>query len=127
MTAQTKRALILFAHGSSDPAWAQPFERIRDAIAAKRPELVVTLAYLERMTPSLPDAVASLDASIAHIQIAPLFLGVGGHMRNDFPALVADAQKRSSAQLEILPTLGESPEMVNAIASVILDWNKGAQ
>jgi sirohydrochlorin cobaltochelatase len=120
MTAQTKRALILFAHGSSDPAWAKPFERIREAIAAKEPALEIKLAYLERMTPSLPEAVAALDKSITQIQIAPLFLGVGGHMRNDFPALVDEAREHTAAALEVLPTLGESPEMVNAIASVIL-------
>jgi sirohydrochlorin cobaltochelatase len=114
-------ALILFAHGSSDPAWAQPFERIRARVQAQRPEVVVTLAYLERMSPSLEDAVAALQG-VETIQIAPLFLGVGGHMRNDFPALVDAARARTSAAIEVLPTLGEAPEITEAISDVLAGW-----
>lgn len=123
-TPASRRALILFAHGSSDPAWALPFERIRAAMQARTPNVTITLAYLERMSPSLPDAVAALG-EVDVIQIAPLFLGVGGHMRNDFPALVSEAQARTRASVSVLPTLGEAPEITDAIASVLAGWTSG--
>jgi sirohydrochlorin ferrochelatase len=44
-------ALLLFAHGSSDPGWAEPFVRLRAAIQARDPARRVELAYLERMRP----------------------------------------------------------------------------
>jgi sirohydrochlorin cobaltochelatase len=115
------RAIVLFAHGSSDPTWAQPFERIRERLQSQLPGVTVTLAYLERMSPSLEDAVASLRG-VDTIQVAPLFLGVGGHMRNDFPQLVAAARARTSAAIEVLPTLGESAEMTVAISDVLVRW-----
>ena len=48
-----KEGIVLFAHGSRDPEWAQPFERIA---AELRDEFLVELAYLERMKPTLEEA-----------------------------------------------------------------------
>ncbi|HEX7605829.1 MAG TPA: CbiX/SirB N-terminal domain-containing protein, partial [Usitatibacter sp.] len=54
------RGIVLFAHGARDPEWARPFEEIRDRVRASRPEYPIELAYLELMSPTLEDAVASL-------------------------------------------------------------------
>jgi sirohydrochlorin cobaltochelatase len=48
-----ERALILFAHGARAASWAAPFQRLRDLTAQQRPDLAVSLAFLELMTPSL--------------------------------------------------------------------------
>ncbi|HEY5800141.1 MAG TPA: CbiX/SirB N-terminal domain-containing protein [Burkholderiaceae bacterium] len=84
-----KQALILFAHGARDPRWAEPFLRLRDLVAAQRPDAAVSLAFLELMQPSLPDAVAAVAAAGAgSVTVVPVFLGQGGHVRRDLPALV---------------------------------------
>ena len=41
------RAMILFAHGARDPAWATPFERLRQLIRDILPDATVSLAFLE--------------------------------------------------------------------------------
>jgi sirohydrochlorin cobaltochelatase len=116
-------ALILFAHGSSDPAWATPFAMIREALITKLPATRIELAYLERMSPSLEEAVVQLaQDGVQQITVAPLFLGVGGHMRNDFPALLAQARQQSGVTIDVLPTLGEAPEITEAIANVLAGW-----
>ena len=72
-----RKGIVLFAHGSRDPEWARPFERIAAALS-KRKGFLVRLAYLELMQPSLDTAIADLVASGAgSIRIVPLFFGAG--------------------------------------------------
>ncbi len=112
--------LILFAHGARDSRWAQPFQRLQTILSEQQPQRQVALAYLELMSPSLPDAVAAMAAQgITQIDIAPMFLGVGAHMREDFPALMADLKVQyPHVQLSVLPVLGESETLLQRIA----DW-----
>ena len=48
-----KEGLVLFAHGSREPEWATPFERIAQQLSTS---YLVELAYLERMKPTLDDS-----------------------------------------------------------------------
>jgi len=113
-----KSALVLFAHGARDAQWAQPFATIRDEVAAARPDLSVALAFLEAMTPRLPECIAALAAAgHERIVVAPIFLALGGHLKEDLPRLVADIRERHPAlAVEVLPPVGEVPELVRAIA-----------
>ena len=112
-----RKGIVLFAHGSRDPEWARPFERIAAALS-KREEFLVKVAYLELMQPSLDAAIAELVASgVASIRIVPLFFGAGGHVREDLPRLVAAANP--PVQVTIDPPIGEQAEVVEAIAGAI--------
>jgi sirohydrochlorin cobaltochelatase len=119
-----KRAIILFAHGARDPAWAQPFEKIKGVLEAKRPGTTVELAFLELMQPGLPDAVAKL-AGTGHrlITVAPLFMAQGGHLKNDLPKIL-DALRADHPQttITLLPAIGDVHPVLEAIA----DWLVGA-
>ena len=85
-TSNAKSALLLFAHGSSDPGCATPFVKLRAAILARDTSRIVELAFLERMQPSFDEAVATLQTlGIGEITVAPIFLAIGGHMRKDLP------------------------------------------
>ena len=112
-----REGIVLFAHGSRDPEWARPFERIAAALS-KREEFLVKVAYLELMQPSLDAAIAELVASgVASIRIVPLFFGAGGHVREDLPRLVAAANP--PVRVTIDPPIGEQAEVVEAIAGAI--------
>jgi len=112
-----RKGIVLFAHGSRDPEWARPFERIAAALS-KREEFLVKVAYLELMQPSLDTAIAELVASgVASIRIVPLFFGAGGHVREDLPRLVAAANP--PVQVTIDPPIGEQAGVVEAIAGAI--------
>jgi hypothetical protein len=63
MDAPMTQGLILFAHGARDPRWAEPFEAVAARVAAQRPGVAVRLAFLELMTPDLPQAGAELVAA----------------------------------------------------------------
>lgn len=112
-----KQGLVLFAHGSRDPEWSRPFERIADLLSRNN-QFLVKIAYLELMRPSLDEALADLVASgVQSIRIVPVFLGMGGHVKDDLPRLVAAANPPVKVTIE--PPIGEQPEVIEAIAAAI--------
>jgi len=48
----------------------------------------------------------------------PLFLGAGGHVKDDLPKLVAQA-KRHEMNIVLDKPIGEQPEVIEAIAAAI--------
>ena len=113
-----KQGLVLFAHGSRDPEWARPFERIAAILRERLPATTVGLAFLEH-GPSLEEVVAALVAKGAgSIRVVPVFLGQGGHVKDDLPKLVAGAA-RTGVDLHLEKPIGEQPQVVEAIARAI--------
>lgn len=113
-----KSGLVLLAHGSRDPEWSRPFERIAASVAQKLPAAAVALAYLEH-GPSLDEAVSALVAKgVVSIRVVPLFLGPGGHVREDVPNLVLKAS-RPGLEIELEKAIGEQPQVIEAIAAAI--------
>ena len=115
-----KEGLVLFAHGSSDPQWARPFERIALGVQKKLPAVVVALAFLEHGT-SLEEAVAALAAKGAgSIRVVPVFFGQGGHLKEDLPRLIAEARAAyPKLDLRQEMPIGENPSVIEAIAGAI--------
>lgn len=113
-----KRALVLFAHGARDPRWAAPFDAIAAAVREQAPELEVRLAFLELMTPDLGGAAEALAAlGVTQIDVLPLFLGTGGHLRRDLPPLVdAVAARHPGLAIRLHGAAGEAPAVIAALA-----------
>lgn len=114
--------LVLFAHGARDPRWAEPLERLAALLRARQPGLRVTPAFLEFMSPSLPEAI---DAAVAHgarhIRVVPVFLAAGGHVKRDLPDMLAAARARHPAvALDQAPVLGEDAGVLAAMAEAAL-------
>lgn len=114
------KAIILFAHGARDPAWAEPLRRMREAMLARQPDARVELAFLELMRPTLDEAVAAL-ADAGEIVIVPAFIAAGSHLKRDLPQMAANAMDRHpGVSIRIAPPLGESADVVAAIAEFAL-------
>jgi sirohydrochlorin cobaltochelatase len=121
--------LLLFAHGARDPQWAQPFEAVAHAVRTQRPGTPVRLAFLEFMQPDLATAAADLAATgCTRVDVLPLFLGAGGHVRKDLPRLL-DALRAAhpGVTFELHPAVGEMPAVVQAMASAALALLPGAE
>jgi sirohydrochlorin cobaltochelatase len=114
-----KQGLILFAHGARDPRWAEPFEAIANAVRARASDVDVRLAFLELMAPDLPSVAAALVADgCTRIDILPLFLGTGGHLRRDLPPLVERiAAAHPAAVVRLHGAAGEAPDVIAALAA----------
>jgi sirohydrochlorin cobaltochelatase len=112
-----KRALILFAHGARAASWAAPFERLRDMTRARLPDVDVSLAFLELMSPRLPEQVALLAGQgVRELTVVPVFLGQGGHVLRDLP-LMLDELRAAYPQLAInaVGAVGEAPDVLRAM------------
>jgi sirohydrochlorin cobaltochelatase len=112
--------IVLFAHGSRDGDWARPFQELARALSAKV-EGSVRLAFLELMRPSLDEAIAALVGEGATvIRVVPVFLGQGGHVKEDLPQLLDAARRRHPAtQFSLEPPIGEQASVIEAIATAI--------
>jgi sirohydrochlorin cobaltochelatase len=115
-------AIILFAHGARDPQWARPFQRIQALVAQTLPQVHVALAFLERMTPDLPSAAAdAIAAGAQSVTVVPLFLGSGGHVKEDVAALVRELEQRYlQVRFRLTTPIGEDEELVAAIAGWVV-------
>jgi sirohydrochlorin cobaltochelatase len=110
-------AIVLFAHGARDPRWAAPFQRLQKLTQDSLPEVQVELAFLEFMSPQLPELVATMaENGICDITLCPIFLGQGGHVLRDLPILVGDLRQQFP-QLKInqVQAAGEDAKVLAAI------------
>ena len=113
-------AVVLFAHGSREPDWARPFERLRDRVASELGREAVALAYLEHTPPTLQQAIDGLYLrGVRRISVVPVFLAVGGHLKRDLPRLLEDSiRTHPGLQAQATPPLGE----IDSILDTISDW-----
>ena len=117
-----RRGLVLFAHGARDPRWAEPFTAVVERIRSARPDLSVTLAYLEHLQPDLAGALRALAREgVTEVRVVPLFFGRGGHLREDFPALLEVARNAAPAlAIEVTQAAGEAAAIQQALADFAL-------
>ena len=117
-----KTRILLFAHGARDPRWSAPLERLAEVVRAGDESVEVGLAFLEFMTPSLPDAIAqAVEQGIAHVRVVPVFLAAGGHVKRDLPRMLEEARvQHPGLVIELAPVLGEDEGVIAAMAAAIL-------
>ena len=117
-----KMGILLFCHGARDPNWARPFEAVLEQVRERAPDVSVSLAFLEFMTPGLLQAGLELaELGCAQIQVVPLFLGTGGHVRKDLPVLIDQLrQARPDVLWGLRPSIGESAGVIAAMADTAL-------
>ena len=123
-----KQALVLFAHGARDPRWAAPFERLQQVVQAQSPDRIVVLAFLELMTPRLPEVVAQLiEQDCMDVTVVPVFLGQGGHVLRDLPVIAEQLrQDHPGLMLKLVGAVGEDASVLNAIARYCIDVSAAA-
>ena len=117
-----RTGLVLCAHGARDPRWAEPFEQLRDRVAAMAPGQIVVLAFLEHLTPDLSAAAAEMAREgVDHVRVVPLFFGRGGHLREDFPKQLEKARVACpSVSFEVAEAAGENEDVQAALAAFAL-------
>jgi len=118
--ASTPDALILFAHGARDPEWRAPADALAQRLRGTLAGVRVEVAFLEFMSPTLPQAVDALaSAGVRHIAIAPLFWAEGGHLKREVPELLAQcARQHPGVSIDRWPVLGDSAPVLDALAQV---------
>lgn len=116
-------ALILFAHGARDPEWANPMRRVQAAICQRLTSVPVELAFLEFMSPTLPECVTQLITQGAdRIVILPMFIARGGHLKREVPEML-DLLRSTYPYVEFSlgGAIGEQERVVQAMACAALE------
>ncbi len=110
--------ILLLAHGSRRAEWAEPFHTVLQRVRAARPDCRVELAFLESMTPLLPDALrAAAQSGCRELHLAPLLLGAGGHLRGDIPRAVdAVVREHPALRVHVAAAAGAHAAVVDALA-----------
>ncbi len=118
------RGILLFAHGSRNPAWAAHFERLRDEVRKSAPQ--VSLCYLELCAPDFAVGVADLvGAGCVEIKVIPIFLAPGKHTEQDLPELVDEAQRvHPTVKFTVEQTLLESEGMLGLLVAHIASTSR---
>ena len=89
--------------------------------------LIFIIYHLLDLTigPANPDfmsvAGALAESGTRILTVAPVFLARGGHVKQDLPRLAAEAGARWPMAVRLLPTLGESDPVLNAMAHWLQD------
>ena len=117
-----RRGLLLFAHGARDVRWAAPFADVAQRVRAAGPDLAVELAFLEFMSPGLVEAGRRLaEAGCTMVDVLPLFLGAGGHVRADVPRLLGQlAAAHPATHWRLHGPIGEAEAVLAAMATEAL-------
>jgi sirohydrochlorin cobaltochelatase len=116
-----KKALILLVHGSKDPAWMEPFEKLRDDVAARSPGVRVEIACLQFRGPDVKEAVSGLaEEGVREIVIVPVFISALGHVLKDVPVAVEEAEKKfPNLKVTVTEALGETPEVMKSMREAL--------
>jgi sirohydrochlorin cobaltochelatase len=111
---------ILFGHGSRDPAWRVPIDRVAERMRAIDPTCGVRCAFLELTKPDIYQVATELIAEGTNqITVLPMFLGVGRHAREDLPLLVKELESKYPAVDFVLkPSVGEEPSVIELLAQL---------
>ncbi|MGV9827255.1 MULTISPECIES: sirohydrochlorin chelatase [unclassified Gordonia (in: high G+C Gram-positive bacteria)] len=80
-------ALLLVAHGSRDPRFADTARRVRAAVAERLPAVDVQLSYLDLDRPLTSEALARMSGAAV---VVPLLLAPGHHSEVDVPSIVRE-------------------------------------
>jgi sirohydrochlorin cobaltochelatase len=123
LTSSLTSGVILFGHGARDPQWAEPMRQLAALVRAARGAGPVTLAFLELMQPDLPAAIAEqAGLGCRMITVIPVFLGQGGHVRRDLPAVIERCRSAwPEVEIRCTETVGENAAVLAAIAQFCID------
>jgi len=116
---KSRKGVVLLAHGARNAEWATPFQRVRQLLLEKQPDLPVELAFLEFMQPDLPTAVEQMaQQGIGTITVAPLFFGYSGHvLKNVLPMIEQLRQAHPALALRLASVAGEDAGVLEALAA----------
>lgn len=111
--------LVLLAHGSRDPRWREPFEKI--FLKSRRDSDRVKLAYMEFVSPTLFQIAEELDREqVKHWRVLPLFMAAGAHLATDVPEQLAQIRAMyPEMKIDLLAPVGEDPRITSLLSRII--------
>lgn len=114
--------LVLFAHGSADPRWRAPFERLAADVTAEIGAGRVRLAYMESAEPTLAQVAEEAARDGVSLAVLPLFMASGVHVTRDVEARARAAERaHPGLRVRVLPAAGEHPLLARALREIAIE------
>lgn len=109
--------LLIVDHGTRSVAANAPLAELAKKISTARPDWIVEHAHMELAKPDFDTALDRLVSRGANQILVHLhFLGIGYHVRESIPRLVAIARKRHAAvSIETTAPLGDDPRLIEIV------------
>lgn len=120
--ANADAAIVLLGHGSRDPAWREPMQRMQAALQARGH--IASCAYLELCAPDVFSAVQDLRQTHPQLQrvvMYPVFIGMGTHTRCDLPRLQGElATAHPDLHFTLAPMLGSEQRLIDVATELAI-------
>lgn len=119
--AEPGSAVLLAAHGTPNPNDNAPVHAVAAMLRESRAFAAVEPCFLGLNAPAVPEAIAAqVAAGQRQITVVPYMLQLGGHVADDFPALL-DAARRAhpGVHLALAEHLGYDPLLAEAVAESV--------
>jgi sirohydrochlorin cobaltochelatase len=112
--------LVMIAHGSRDPRWREPFERLHATIR-RTTSKSVKLAYMEFISPTLIDCAREAVAEGAtQIEVLPVFMAAGAHVATDIPEQAQRIRENfPELEVNVLAPIGEDRRMFSLMCEIV--------
>ncbi|TCN44114.1 sirohydrochlorin ferrochelatase [Kribbella orskensis] len=104
--------LIAAAHGTADPRGIRTIHALVRLMAAQRPEMPISLGFVDVDVPALPSLVDRVVADSNQAVVVPLLLSSGYHVAVDVLGEVA----RRPGQVQAAAALGPDPLLAEVLA-----------
>ncbi|GAA1556765.1 CbiX/SirB N-terminal domain-containing protein [Kribbella sancticallisti] len=104
--------LIAAAHGTADPRGIREVHTLVRLMAAQRPEVPISLGFVDVDVPALPSLVDRVVADSNEAVIVPLLLSSGYHTAVD----IAREATRRPTRIHAAPALGPDPALADVLA-----------
>ena len=116
-----KKALILIVHGSRVTSTADEMNSLVEKIAQNMSDTCVIGAYMEIQSPCLEEAVeVARSQGVKEIDVLPLFVLKGRHIKDDIPSQVLDCQQKfTDCTIKSKPYIGSSEFFIKAITDSV--------
>ena len=114
--------VVIVAHGSRDPDWKMPLQKLTEDLKNKLPNHSVGLAFMEFEKPFFLSQIKHiLDSNTNHsILVIPAFLSSGGHVAKDIrQPLLKLKREYPQAKIVISEVLGARDRVLQSMASEI--------
>jgi sirohydrochlorin cobaltochelatase len=112
--------LVMIAHGSRDPRWREPFERLH-ATVKRTTSQSVKLAYMEFISPTLLDCARdAVSEGATQLEILPVFMAGGAHVSTDIPEQAQLIREHfPELEVNILAPIGEDRRMFSLMCEIV--------
>ena len=110
--------VVLLAHGSTDPMWKLPFERLHKIMLKESGAKNCSLAYMELCEPSFENVILGLADSVKNVAVLPLFFATGRHLRFDVPKQIAELTTDDRV-IHLLPPIGDDERIQLAMIDIV--------